>query len=65
MLEELRKMNMVKPGTLILRSFFNTKDRELVAIFSKSPKDIKQKAFEILKELDPTNTDRYQEILKD
>ncbi|MFQ3575955.1 MAG: DUF4835 family protein [Cytophagales bacterium] len=63
-LEELKKVNMVKPGTLIMRSFFNTKDRELVGIFSKAPQDTKQKAFDILRELDPTNTDKYQDILK-
>lgn len=63
-LQDIKQMNVIKPNTLTMKWFFNTKDNELVSIFSKAPQDMKQKAYDILRELDPTNVDKYNNILK-
>lgn len=63
-LESLQKMNQVKVSTLVMRNFFNSKDNELVGIFSQANGEQKQKVVDILRELDPTNSDKYQKIFK-
>ncbi len=63
-LEALQKMNQVKVSTLVMRNFFNNKDNELVGIFSQANPEQKQKVYDILRELDPTNSDKYQKIFK-
>lgn len=61
-LELLRKANRERPGLFILQLFLEAKRDELVNIYSgASPMD-KTKAVNILKEIDPANSAKYQKI---
>lgn len=63
-LEEIKKMNAIRPNTLTMKWFFTMKSSEMVKIFSKAPKEMKQKVYDLLRELDPTHTTLYEDILK-
>ncbi|MBC6611718.1 DUF4835 family protein [Hymenobacter sp. BT507] len=54
-----------RPGTLVARSFFDTKSDEIANIFrtSQDPQQ-KQQVVNMLGEIDPTNTAKYQSILR-
>ena len=55
-----KKINVLKPGTILLRSLLQAKDSELIGIFSEASQADKQQVFDILKELDPTDIDKFQ-----
>lgn len=62
-LELLRKANRERPGLFILQLFLEAKRDEIVNIYSgASPMD-KTKAVNILKEIDPANSSKYDKIL--
>lgn len=58
----LRKVNMAKPGSLIVQTFFAAKADEFVNIFSEANTDEKARAFNLLNEMDPTNINKYQKL---
>lgn len=63
-LELLRKANRERPGLFILQLFLEAKRDEIINIYSgASPMD-KTNAVNILKEIDPSNSSRYQKILE-
>lgn len=63
-LELLRKANRERPGLFLLQLFLEAKRDELINIYSgASPMD-KTLAINILKEIDPSNTARYQRIME-
>jgi Domain of unknown function (DUF4835) len=51
-------------AAVILYSFFDAKDKELVNIFSEAPKNEKQKAFDVMSNLDPGKTEYYRKLVK-
>ncbi len=59
-----KKVHQLKPGTILVRSLLQAKDNELIGIFSEASPEDKQKVFDILKELDPTSTEKFQKGLK-
>lgn len=61
-LKLIKKSYDVEPNSPLLRSFFSAKSRELVNIYSKGEAAIRQEAFDLLKNLDPTNSDKYKVI---
>ncbi len=63
-LDLLKKVKRDKPNLYILQLIFDTKCDEFVNIYSgASPMD-KPKAVNILKEIDPTHSDKYDKILQ-
>ncbi|HAH57956.1 MAG: DUF4835 family protein [Lentimicrobium sp.] len=62
-LELLRKANRERPGLFILQLFLEAKRDELVNIYSQASPMDKTKAVNILKEIDPANSSKYQRIL--
>lgn len=63
-LELLRKANRERPGLFVLQLFLEAKRDEIINIYSgASPMD-KTNAVNILKEIDPSNSSRYQKILE-
>jgi hypothetical protein len=62
-LELLRKANRERPGLFILQLFLEAKRDELVNIYSQAAPMDKTKAVNILKEIDPANSSKYQRIL--
>lgn len=61
-LEDVHKR---QPSSYLLQVFFNAKSNEVVNIFSSAPTDQKRKLVPVLIKIDPGNTKKYNEILKD
>lgn len=61
---QLQAFNKDNPNTMIHQFFMQTKYLELIGIFRKAPAAEKQRAVEILTELDVINAAKYREILK-
>jgi len=62
-LELLRKVNRQKPGLFLLQLFLDAKRDELINVYSQAAPIDKTKAINILKEIDPSNSSKYQKIL--
>jgi len=62
-LEGLQKVHRQKPGSYIMQVFFSAKSDEFVNIFTEAPPMDKPRVVNILREIDPTNTNKYQKIL--
>lgn len=60
----LRDLNRESPSALVISTFLDAKNDELINIFSKGTEDEKKMAVEILSDVNPTMSDRYQQILK-
>lgn len=63
-LELLKKANRERPGLFILQLFLEAKRDEIVNIYSQASPMDKTKAVNTLKEIDPSNSSRYQKILE-
>jgi hypothetical protein len=59
----LQKAHRAKPGSFILKIFFDAKSDELVNIFSESFTDEKKRVYNILSEVDPANISKYNKII--
>lgn len=62
-LENLRKVHQIKPLSYSLQVFFNAKSDEIINIYSGAFPDEKAKMVNLLNEIDPTNSNKYQKIL--
>ena len=62
-LESLQKVHRQKPGSFLMQVFFSAKSDEFVNIFTEAPPMDKPRVVNILREIDPTNTNKYQKIL--
>ncbi|MBB6610866.1 DUF4835 family protein [Pontibacter sp. Tf4] len=63
-LQEVQRLNKQKPGSAIVRSFFDAKSDELLNMFKTAPPAAKQTAYTLLTEADPTNRTKYDQLLK-
>ncbi|WP_016778319.1 DUF4835 family protein [Anaerophaga thermohalophila] len=64
-LKLLRDVYRREPSSYALQVFFDAKQKELINIFSESFSMEKAEVVNILSEINPTNADAYQEMLKD
>ncbi len=64
MLNSIKAMQQVRTNSVLLNSFLNAKNQEMVNIFSEATKDEKQKAFQLLANLDPSKTELYRKLVK-
>ena len=62
-LESLQKVHRQRPGSYLMQVIFSAKSDEFVNIFSEAPPMDKPRVVNILREIDPTNTNKYQKIL--
>ncbi len=60
----LREANRARPSAIIIASFLDAKNDELINIFSKATDKEKKEAVEVLMDVNPTQTERYEKILK-
>jgi len=60
----LREANRARPSAIIISSFLDAKTDELVNIFSQATTKEKTEAVEILSDVNPTQSGRYEQILK-
>ena len=62
-LELLRKVHKDKPASFNIQLFFNAKADELINIFSGSAGEEKTRVVNLLNEVDPANSNKYQKIM--
>lgn len=60
----LRDANRARPSSVAISSFLDAKNDELINIFSKAPSKEKESVVQILTDVNPTLTSRYETILK-
>lgn len=63
-LEGIQRVNREKTGLYIIQLFVNAKRDELINIYSQAAPMDKTKTVNILKEIDPANSSRYQQIMQ-
>ena len=63
-LESFRKVHQKKPSSFLMQLFFDAKRDEIVNIFSESFPDEKRRVYNILKEINPANSSKYEQIIK-
>ncbi len=63
-LEKIRSVQQDLPNSVMFKIFFNTKRDELINIFKKADPGMKNRAVELLGQLDPANRNRYDDIKK-
>lgn len=64
LLPKLLKLAKDRPNSMILNLFFSAKSDELVNIFSRAVQSDKQAIIQTLSEIDPGNSNKYQQISK-
>jgi hypothetical protein len=62
-LENIQKVNREKTGLYITQLFLDAKRDELINIYSQAAPMDKTKIINIMKEVDPANSSRYQQIM--
>lgn len=62
-LENLQKVNREKTGLFITQLFIDAKRDELINIYSQAAPMDKTRIINIMKEVDPANSSRYQQIM--
>jgi len=60
----IQRVAQLRPGSAVLRSFFDTKSEEIVSVFRGAQPAEKQAVVAVLSEIDPTNIAKYQGILQ-
>lgn len=60
----LREANRARPSAIVISSFLDAKNDELINIFSKATTQEKTDAVQILSDVNPTQSARYEQILK-
>ncbi len=64
LLNSIKAMQQLRTNSVLLNSFMNAKNQEMVNIFSEATKDEKQKAFQLLSVIDPSKTELYRKLVK-
>lgn len=62
LLTTLQKVARAKPNSMLLNLFFSAKNEELIGLFSGALPNEKQGIIQILTEIDPGNSNKYQQI---
>ena len=51
------------PPSILVSTWLDSKYRELIAVFSKGVKEEKERVYQLLRRMDPTRTEAYQELI--
>jgi hypothetical protein len=62
-LKEIQAANRNIPNSILKISFFDAKKNELAKIFEKGNPATKKEAYNILQDLDPSNTEKYRSMI--
>jgi len=62
-LKRLEQANQRKPNSILIIAFFDAKKDEMINIFSEGNIQVRREAYNILSQLDPSNTDEYEIII--
>ncbi|MDR1005817.1 MAG: DUF4835 family protein [Bacteroidales bacterium] len=63
-LENLQKVYREKPDLVALQQFYDAKADEIVNIFKEAPQNEQQRVVDIMKQINPSNTNKYERILQ-
>jgi Domain of unknown function (DUF4835) len=63
-LTTIQQINQLKPASVLINAFFDAKGTEIYKIMREAPKDERQKTFNLLSQLDPTQTELYRKLLQ-
>ncbi len=63
-LKGLQQAHRRKPNSILIIAFFDAKNDELASMFSQGNVQVRREAYEIAKELDPSNTAKYEAIIR-
>lgn len=63
-LTELKKIYNIYPNSFTLFLFFEAKSKELIKIFTKATPSLKNRAYELLIQLNPYYRNKYDEMMK-
>ena len=63
-LKMLQQVSVLRPNAVLVNSFFDAKGEELYKILSEATREEKTRAFAILSQLDPTQTELYRKLLR-
>ncbi|NLJ82849.1 MAG: DUF4835 family protein [Bacteroidales bacterium] len=63
-LEDLNQFNRSKSGTIMYGMIFTAKSDELVNVFSGSSEEMRNRAYELLRQMDPFNESKYSKLQK-
>ena len=61
-IENIRRAYREKSDLVAVQQFFDAKADEIVNIFKGAPENEKSRVIEILKEVNPSNTNKYEQI---
>ncbi len=64
MLTMLRTVTLQKPGAVLLNSFFDAKADELTNVLYEGTPNERKRAFDLLSQLDPGQTEGYRKLLR-
>ncbi|MDD2636308.1 MAG: DUF4835 family protein [Bacteroidales bacterium] len=64
-LEDLKNIHRRKPGSFLMTLYTTAKGDEIINVFSEGFPDEKARVFNIMKEVDPANSSKYEKIMKD
>lgn len=62
-LKRLEQANQRKPNSILIIAFFDAKKDEMISIFSEGNIQVRRDAYNILSQIDPSNTDEYEVII--
>lgn len=63
-LKELKKLNQQNPLLILIKTFLDAKQNELIGVFTKSFSNDKQEFVNLMQEIDPSNIARYNSVLE-
>ncbi len=63
-LKEIQKVNRTLPNAILIISFLDTKNEEILNIFSRGPMNVRREVYNELLKLDPTRRSKYQKIVQ-
>jgi hypothetical protein len=63
-LKALRQAQRRKPNSILIIAFFDAKNDELASMFAQGNIQVRREVYDLAKELDPSNTSKYESIIK-
>jgi hypothetical protein len=64
-IDNLKNVHRRKPGSFLMSLYTTAKGDEIVNIFSEAFPDEKARVYNIMKEVDPANSTKYEKIMKE
>lgn len=64
MLTTMKQVAQLRPGAVVVNSFFDAKSEELYNLLREASPDERQQAYTLLSALDPTKTELYRKLIQ-